>query len=153
MPKIYRSMNAENSHPMVGSDRNMLGVRVPPSKVVDIVPDDEGYVKPEGKGLSVCSSISAISAISIVLIPRHYRQKNKIYKDARGQAPLEIFRMGEGEFVRADISAHLVLAPDNKHHVDHGVIEPVKRVLLEEYQSHLQATCNEWVLLKEPDGS
>ena len=146
-------MNADNGQPAVGTERNMLGVRVPPDERHDISPDAEGYVQPGGGGLSVNPSIMALYEKTVVLIPSHFRHRDKRYKGARGKDPLQIFRLGEGDFARAHVTEHLVLAPDRNMPVTHGVIEPARRVLLSEYQSNLQNTRNEWIMLTEPDGS
>jgi len=54
-PKIYRTMVFDTGsdgrrYPQVGSDRNMLGVRLPPSTYADVVPDSAGKSCPAARG-------------------------------------------------------------------------------------------------------
>jgi hypothetical protein len=58
--------------------------------------------------------------------------------------------LGEGSFVRSNVTPDLVLAPDGPKH---GVVEPARAMLIQEYQDALAATRSGWQMLAEPDGS
>ena len=147
MPRIYRAMLSKDARPEVGNSKNMLGVRVPPAELVDIVPDAEGNVTPCGKGMSVNPTLTAMP---LVFVPRRWRELDKKFRGARGDTPLEVFCHGEGEFVSGTVAPKLVLNPDKP---THGVVQPETRMAFTDYLDALKSTQNDWVLLDSPDGS
>ena len=147
MPKVYRGMFGDEGQPITGSDKNMLGVRLPPSEPPDMSPDVDGYVAPGTGGLSVSS---AISQLPVPLIPKRYRNLDKKYKKARGDDPLEVFRLGDLEFTQCQVSGDLSLVPDS---FGHGTIQPTQRILAQDFQTALADTRNQWILLQIPDGT
>lgn len=146
-PKIYRAMESENGAPLVGCGRNRLGARVPPGEVVDIHPDPAGNVAPNGEGVSVNPSLSAMR---MVHIPRRWRELDKRFRAARGEAPVEVFTLGAGPFEDGSLNASLALKCDGPKH---GVLEPAHTMALGAYQEALAATRPQWRLLPDPDDS
>lgn len=144
---IFRSMLQEDSSPVIGIEDNMLGVRIPPSDPCDVTPDDQNFVNPGDGGLSVCSGISKLPR---PLIPKRFRDIDPRYKNARGDEPLEIFRLGDREFAECRVSSDLHLKRDNTRH---GTIEPCIAMSIDKFQSALEATHDEWIIVPDPDGS
>lgn len=140
MPLIYRSMLADGDKPLVGSENNNLGVRVRPHPRADIPVNPDGSVSPSTGGLSVNPSLEALTKRPH-LVPR--RLKNR-FPGARGVEQLIIWRMGEGVFQAGAVADSLMLRPDKKAAPEHGVVEPERRMLLEEFQNALAATREQW---------
>lgn len=138
-PRAVRLMRAEGNVPVLGETASTLGVRVPK----DIAPDGEGLVTPDGKhGLSVRPTLDAYLEDACAFVPRRYRDKDAIkFRNATGNNNVKTFRLGDARFTRAQVSELLVLAPDR---VDHGVIEPAKKMSLETYKGAIAATQPDW---------
>jgi tetratricopeptide (TPR) repeat protein len=98
-PKIFRTMlfdtiDGGRRVPQVGTDKNMLGARLPPSDPADVHPDANGRVAPAGEGLSVSPSLKSMP---LGLVPERLRDRRP---GARGSDDLRLFRLGEGRFVQ-----------------------------------------------------
>src|SRR5947208_1283378 len=109
MPLVFRSMYRGSAGPMVGSDSNQLGVRIPPHPAADVNPDKDGNVFP-GKGMSVAPQWRMLP---MHLIPR--RLSDKVPK-ARGREDLFCWRMGEGAFTEESIEPDLALSIQSPKH-------------------------------------
>lgn len=135
MPLVYRAMEEEDGQPKVGSEKNMLGVRVPPNPRPDIVPDTNGNVQPNSGGMSVAPNWRDLPPF---LIPRRL---NCIVSDARGPNRLRCWRFGEGKFESAPLSDELQLQRQTS---THGVVEPVAEVSIASFQDALAETRRGW---------
>ena len=77
-------------------------------------------------------------------VPRRFRDKDPIrFRNAIGNNNAKAFRLGSGQFTRAQVSDLLMLAPDR---ADHGVIEPASRMALTSYRTAIADTRSEWVI-------
>lgn len=123
--------------PAVGTADNMLGARVPPHPRADISPDSSGNVGPIGKGLSVAPNFRVLPP---ALVPERLRDKRP---GARGSNALQVFRLGEGPFVRSPVGSSLELLPTSSKH---GVIQPVRDTSLNDYQNDLADTQTRWTV-------
>jgi hypothetical protein len=135
MPKIYRVMKETDGKPTIGASATGLGVRV--NK--DIHPDDTGRVHPETGGMSVSPSLKDLP---IQLIPRRLRH---LVPRAAGSNSHRVWKMGEGPFAPAEVAPNLELRPDPLK-TRHGFIEPSRIVSIDDFQTSLAATQDEWVI-------
>ncbi len=137
LPKIYRAMlpDASGEKPKIDCEGGAgLGVRVPPDPNADVHPDESGNISP-GEGMSVAPNIEALDWFRIPKRLKH------LYPDAIGSNKQVIWSMGEGPFVDAAVGSSLVLRVTSD---THGQVEPDKKLLLDEFQSALARTQNEW---------
>ncbi|MCX6379127.1 MAG: hypothetical protein NT023_06570 [Armatimonadetes bacterium] len=74
------------------------------------------------------------------MIPRKYQP---LFPKARGSNNTDIWRWGEGDFVKENMNALLQLRPD-EHDSTHGVIEPNQSMALEDYTQALHNTQERW---------
>src|SRR4051812_13363208 len=86
VPRIYRSMRADDGMPAIGRSAVCLGVRIPE----DIQPDQSGQVQPGTGGMSVAP---ALRDLPIHRIPRRLQA---IAPGAKGSESLRVWRMGDG---------------------------------------------------------
>ena len=135
MPRFYRAMVHEKEIPLVGSGKNMLGVRVPPDPNADIEPNDEGFVQPEAGGMSVAPSWRDLPHF---LIPKRLKE---LAPKARGRNDLICFRFGDGNFEFSNVIEKLVLRPNSS---THGEVQPSVSMLLADYQNAIAATLEGW---------
>ncbi|WP_425614603.1 hypothetical protein NA78x_004476 [Anatilimnocola sp. NA78] len=135
MPRFYRAMVHENEIPVVGSGKNMLGVRVPPDPNPDIHPDDSGNVQPGNGGMSVAPTWRDLPHF---LVPKRLKE---LAPKARGRNELACFRFGEGSFAASDVTEWLVLRPDSSIH---ATVQPGNSMLLADYQNAIGDTREGW---------
>jgi hypothetical protein len=121
--------------PIVGSGKNLLGVRVPPDPQADIRPDGGGNVHPGASGMSVAPRWRDLPYF---LIPKRLKE---LVPDARGRNDLVCFRCGEGNFVESSITEKLTLKPDRP---THATVQPANTMPLADYQNAIAATCDGW---------
>ncbi|MEX2138741.1 MAG: hypothetical protein WD894_05730 [Pirellulales bacterium] len=126
-------MLKDDGKPIVGSQRDMLGVR---ENGRDIPIDSGNIVHPGAGGLSVAPEWRVLPPF---LIPRRLSSK---VGDARGNAQLAIFRLGMADFIDSTIGQFLRLRVTSAMH---GSIEPAMISALADYQAQLAATREEWV--------
>jgi hypothetical protein len=122
--------------PAVGTRENMLGVIVP----TDIHPDAEGWVTPNGTGLSVGPSLTQLPPGRV---PERLRDKRR---GARGNNSLLVFRIEMTSFRQAPVGDRLELKPTSKKH---GVVQPSRRTLINDYQEDLANTQRLWTVDEE----
>lgn len=135
MPLIYRSMEVEGNLPKVGSEKNMLGVRISPNSHPDVIPDENGIIRSGAGGMSVAPNWRNLP---LHLIPKRL---NGIIKDARGPNRLRCWKMGEGAFESTQLTAGLRLRCETK---THGLVEPVVETSIGSSQGALAATQDYW---------
>ena len=140
MPLIFRSMINNSGKPTVGTDSNMLGVRVPPHPRADVTPDEAGIVRPGSGGMSVAPSWRKLP---IFLIPSRLKH---LVAGARGADSLMCFQFGEGEFSDSSINSHLILRPNS---ATHGTVQPSRSMSLADFQQALADTRNSWTVIDE----
>ena len=146
MPKIVRAMLIQDGLPLVGTDANMLGVRVPneelPGKAADVSPDGAGNIHPYGGGLSVAWSVDDVLPH---LVPRRLKS---FVEGASASNNRRIWSMGRGSFSDGGIAHRLILRrkPERADGRVLGLVEPAATMPLEEYQSALAATRPQWSL-------
>jgi hypothetical protein len=138
MPLIFRAMYIDAGFPRCGPDARSLGVRVPPSKDVDIEPDPDGQVNPGEGGMSVAPTAAGLP---VHRLPRRLRG---IFPRASGSNQDAVWPMGEGAFVAGDIGNQLRLRPDPGKPSAHGFVEPAARMPCADYQTALAATRELW---------
>lgn len=139
MPRLFRSMYEDGGHPVVGAERNQLGVRVhpvPADEKADVHPDAEGMVAP-GEGMSVAPHWKKLPPS---LIPERLKQ---IAPKARGEDSLKCFRHGQGTFSNGPVGAGLAFAIDKKKKT-HGLVEPEQPIAVASFQDALAATRSDW---------
>ncbi|MCE9605610.1 MAG: hypothetical protein K8U03_12015 [Planctomycetia bacterium] len=136
MPNVFRSMISDGGLPVVGTDRNMLGARVP----IDIEPDHNEVqtVHPNQKRKGGVSVSKDWTTLPVLLIPERLRP---LFPKARGSNTYAIFRFGKREYGSEAISNGLFLRWGASHH---GTIEPIDSMPLIAYQSSLAATRDSW---------
>ena len=84
-------------------------------------------------------------AIPTHRLPRRLQEKYpERFPDASGPNTLQCWWMGEGEFVQDRVADRLCLRPDSDELRRHGLVEPDPRMELDEYESALQATRDNW---------
>lgn len=140
-PKMYRTMlwttsSAEGPLPLIGTDRDMLGVVVS----MDVHPDEEGRIEPCGEGLSVAPSLQDLPSF---LVPERLRHRRR---GARGRKDVKVFRAGATTFRQTTVGERLELVPTSK---THGVVQPRCRTLVDDYQADLAATQPWWMVDEE----
>ena len=133
MPFVYRPMVHEGSKPMIGSFDNMLGVRTSGPRA-DVFLNSDNKVGP-GHGMSVSSDWTKLPPL---LIPFRYREQAP---RARGSDNLTIFRLDDHDLENGPNDDHLTLAWDKRAH---GLIEPSREMLIDDYQNALAATRDRW---------
>lgn len=137
-------MFESDGHPVVGAQRNQLGVRVHPAPAgdrADVHPDGDGKVGP-GEGMSVAPHWKKLP---VGLIPEHL---HKLVPKARGDDNLKCFRHGEGSFDHGPVATGLNF---RKTSPTHGVVESAERVPLESFQQALAATREHWHIDEEDE--
>lgn len=143
-PRVFRLMGLDGTKPLIGDGRSSLGLcaRVPgSSNRPDILPDGSGDVRPGTGGISVSPTLkSLLDRLPARLVPVRYRP---IAPKASGDDKNCVWVMGQGPFVRGRLSSSLQLRPDPGDE-DHGFIEPDATMKLQQYQSALIATRDEW---------
>jgi hypothetical protein len=130
IPRMFRAMWPDGGHPRVGTDRDMLGARVPTD--VKLVGADR--VRP-GNGMSVFRSIEEMPPF---LIPKDYLSR---FPEAGGKRGIKIWRLGEGAFANGPVTDNVVLRTSSAH----GAMEPEREMPLDVYQAALAATRDGWV--------
>lgn len=139
MPRLFRSMYEFENRPVVGTERNQLGVRVhpvPQGGNADVYPDAEGCV-PDNQGMSVCPHWKKLPPL---LIPERLKD---ISPKARGDNALRCFRFGTGPFAESPVAAGLKLTHTDSRH---GLVEPAERTEVTKFQDALAATKNGWLV-------
>ena len=124
--------------PKVGNQGNCLGVREPPNSYPDVEIDTERRVLRNRKGLSVSSDWRILPGF---LIPEHLEDG---YNGAKGKN-LRVFAHGAGFFKEEAIDDHLALQ-FKEGTTQNGVVGPATQVTLPEFQNHLAATRNFWII-------
>lgn len=141
LPRIFRVMQPDphdEAHPLVAPTSWGLGVRVFPDPRPDVTPDSNGDVEPSGQGMSVAPRVVDLPDF---LLPKRLRH---LYPSARGKNnEHKVFRLGDGLFARAAISAELQLTPDRP---SHGVVEPRRRMPIATFQQALASTRSLWLV-------
>jgi hypothetical protein len=135
MSSIIRSMLRDIDGPIVGSDSNMLGVRIPPHPQADVHPDSAGNVHARGGGLSVNEDWKRMH---LNHIPARF---SNIVKKARGSDKKSLWRLGEVPFSNGQITEELELRITG---ANHGLIEPAKSMQIGEFQQRLGETKPLW---------
>ena len=139
MPKIFRSMLAENGKPKVGSASKMLGVRVPPNPEPDLPVDGNGDVHPKSGGMSVVPDWRSLPDF---LIPKRLRA---LRPDASGSNNLVCWSLGDGAFDEVDLTEKLRLRPDPDDPAGHGFVEPNHTMTVQRFQESLAETRDQWI--------
>ena len=137
MPLIFRAMLADDSVPVVGPSRKMLGVTAGHEPNVDITPTVDGLVIPESGGMSVAPAWTDLPAHRI---PRRLRDK---CESAAGNNNRECWRLGSGAFNNSMVSSKLNLRVDSRIH---GVVEPSREMSLSDFQDALAQTRQQWTI-------
>jgi hypothetical protein len=135
-------MFSENGAPLVGDQRNQLGVITNPKLGnVDVhpVPFPDGDVGP-GEGMSVAPHWTKLH-------PRKIPKRLDKIAYAIGSNDLVIWRHGKGGFSASAINRDLVLG-----HVKprHGLVEPATNMSITHFQQALKATRGDWIEDEEP---
>jgi hypothetical protein len=128
-------MLGEDGKPIVGSDSNMLGVRIPPHKRPDIFPDADGNVSLGVHGMSVAPTWRDLPPF---LIPKRLEH---LAPDARGRDELICFRYGDGDFIQSPVTEELFLKPNSP---THGTVQPAYLMSSVDFQASLAATRDDW---------
>jgi hypothetical protein len=138
MPLIFRAMLIDGDFPRCGDDAKCLGVRVPPSKTIDIEPDAQGHVHPRTGGMSVAPSPLELPFFRV---PKRLKG---VIPGATGSDDYACWHLGEGPFVEGEVADSLVLRPDSERAAEHGFVEPAARMRCLDYQAALAATREHW---------
>ncbi len=139
---MYRSMKrAADGSPIVGAQSKELGVREPPGQNADVDVDGRNLVILNGRGMSVVANWRHLLPH---LIPKRLRDLN-LCTDASGSNSLCCWTMGSGSFAAGPIndSLGLGLKPGN---LLAGNVVPASSIPLQEFQTHLAATREQWVI-------
>lgn len=131
VPLIYRAMTRAGDRPKIGASARTLGVR--PS--VDITPDENDFVMPKTGGMSVAPSWRELPSHRIPL------RLQPIARDACGRDDDACWCMGSGDFVDSPLTNSLDFRRDQN---DHGIVEPSRRMVLNDFQEVLAATRDLW---------
>ena len=141
MPQIYRVMIKNADKPLIGNRALMLGVRLPPSQgIIDIVPDNAGFVKPGTGGMSVSPDIGSLP--KRLLPPGWLSPGDKSM--SRSGNNTAVFSHGIGAFVVSRIGFNLRLVPDS---MSHGLIEPSTIMSVETFCNALGNTVEDWQIV------
>jgi hypothetical protein len=141
MPRILRSMKMEDGKPKIERSASALGVRVYTSGTNDIVVSSQGDVEPGRGGMSV---VPSLRAFRLHQVPRRL---NHLIEGAEGNNTLYVWRMGTGEFTNSPVTTELMLQPDTRTvNVRHGVVEPIRKMPLDEYERALSNTRDAWIV-------
>jgi len=138
MSKIVRSMESDGEKPKIGTEKNMLGVRVAPASRCDIPVDSDDNVYPATGGLSVTP---AWKELPDFLIPKRLKHHAK---EASGSNKLVVWTVGTGPFVQAPITDGLILRPDPAKPTQHGFVEPARTITIHHLQHLLANTQQDW---------
>lgn len=134
MPRVYRAMTVDNGRPLLARSARGLGVRVGSGPTDDIPLVDGSNVVPGTGGMSVSPRWQDLP---------YYRIPRRLKLGARGKDEDAIWRLGDGHFLDDRLSEGLSLRVDSQ---THGLVEPSERMLITDYEKHLHATCNDWVI-------
>ena len=116
-----------DGHPLVDASARTLGVR----PRIDVPGDATDYVDPGAGGMSVAIGTAA-------KLPDHRRP---VVFGGSGTDPA--FAMEE-----ADLGPRLMLRVDSDGPSGHGFVEPVRRMIFDEYQDAIWATVAKWWLVE-----
>jgi hypothetical protein len=142
MPLIWRGMKIDGDKPQVGRGASLLGVRVGDKKDDDINPDGKGCVQPGQGGMSVSSSLEALPPHRVPRrLKRAYPER---FPDADATNQHWCWSFGEGTFEAGRVGDHLCFRPDPEDSKRHGFVEPDDTMLLEDYETALAATRDQW---------
>ena len=144
MPLVFRSMKrSDDGLPVVGSNSKELGVRVPPNPNADIDIATDGTVELNGRGMSASAHWTDLLPH---LIPKRLKQH---CPDAIGSNALACYRCGEGEFRDGPLGGDLELRlkPGKSRN---GNIVPAGHLTVDQFQSALAATRDEWIVDEDP---
>jgi hypothetical protein len=146
MPKVYRSMYANQAMPRVGNDNCELGVRPPGHPVTaDVRVNAAGNVELDGGGMSVFPSIAPaeLKRVPKRLIPLRLAHK---VPGAIGNDEMKIWTIGNGEFASGPMTASLALNVTSR---SHGSLGPGYAMSLDDLQAALASTQSDWTI-EEP---
>lgn len=125
----FRSMTpAEDGLPSVGRSARKLGIRVPQ----DVKPDAAGVVGPGAGGMSVAPD-------SVWNLP-HHRRPLGMGRGSTGPRQDHVFSVQPAPLRDNGLMAR----PDPVAPGLHAIVEPVQRVLLEDFERSLAATRPHW---------
>jgi hypothetical protein len=126
----------DDDKPVVEATGKGLGVRGEPvNEQTDVDLDPQGRVLLNRKGMSVAPQWRDLP---FFLISKRLRDK---VPSARGNSNLYCFTMGDGPFEEGALSQELTLIVDR---ATHGVVTPQTLVSLNDFQSHLADTRDDW---------
>lgn len=146
MPRVFRTMFEDDGKPRVGIRWCCLGVRPPGGPgLQDVDIDKDGCVELNGKGMSVFRSLGDLVSLPARLVPETLQS---VVPGAIGPLDARIWTLGEGDFSDGLISPGLRLHADPTR--NHGVIAPAVRMTLDEFQTVLETTRDEWTV-EEPE--
>ena len=148
MPRVYRSMKEENGRPReeengkpkIERSASALGIRID-GESADIQLQPDGSVKAEAQGMSVAPLPKFLPRFRV------YHGLKHVVEGAKSpDASLRIWRTGEGDFLRENLTSDLRLYPDAPENgiVKHGVVAPARKMALAEYETALAETQSDW---------
>jgi hypothetical protein len=142
MPEIWRGMKIDGAQPALGAGGAHLGIRAGPGEHDDIQQDEAGRVHPGRGGMSVSPSVDTLPPHRL---PRRLRDAYPDrFPEAKAPNTLHCWRLGEGAFAAARVADRLVLRLDPEKPERHGFVEPDATMMLQEYESALVATRDQW---------
>jgi len=125
----FRAMTPDpDGLPRCGSSARSLGVRVPQ----DVRPDAAGYITPGTGGMSVAPD-------SLWNLP-HHRRPRGMGRGSTGPEQDYVFSIKVGPLQLHELQVR----PDPRTPSVHALVEPMKRIRLEEFQHVLVATRPNW---------
>ena len=122
--------------PKIGSSARSLGVREPREGSRGDLPVVDGMVVPGTGGMSVSKEWSE----PFLRLPKRYFHPTR-FKFGLATNLDSVWVFGLGSFEAAPISLRLQFRPDRPKH---GLIEPLRKMPLDEFQAALASTRTDW---------
>lgn len=148
MPRIYRVMASEQEKPKVGSGSSMLGARNRDFGK-DNSNEKDFSIEPNDGGISVGG---CLRTLYVPMLPRRLQYVDpERFRGAKGKDDHQVWAMGDGDYESGSISPDLKLRFVPNDRPGHSLVAPAHKMNLEDYQSALAATQQEWQIDEKHD--
>lgn len=142
-------MQKKEVRPLCGDDFFQLGVTAYPHENPDLVPDSAGFVDPHTGGMSVFAGIKKLPGR---LIPARLRDLYpEDFQKASGDNELIVWCMNSEHLFDKEGDGYLAFEWDIPNKPRHGLVEPARRMHIDDFQRELCTTADQWQINEAPE--